>query len=89
MQARARQAQQRLIGPVFGSREWQRRAKEPVSDAVLNPKPEPVVPARQDQLEPLFAHLRTAEVGPCGGSNHGSVLPASQPAYRPARLNDT
>eukprot|EP00750_Incisomonas_marina_P003420 INCI13109.4.p1 GENE.INCI13109.4~~INCI13109.4.p1 ORF type:complete len:1178 (-),score=224.91 INCI13109.4:65-3598(-) len=60
-QARAARAQNDVAGPVFGGREWRRRAALPISDAVLRPRPEPVVPARKEELEPLFQHLRTAE----------------------------
>lgn len=61
-QARALRAQNDVAGPAFQGPEWRRRAALPLSDAVLHPRPEPVVPARKDELEPLFQHLRTAEV---------------------------
>ncbi len=53
-QARAHRAQQARQGPVFGGKEWHYRAALPLSDAVVNPEPEPVVPAQRNELEPLL-----------------------------------
>ena len=76
-QARAARAQNDVAGPVFGGREWRRRAALPISDAVLRPRPEPVVPARKEELEPLFQHLRTAEVRLSSAAFSGGI-PASK-----------
>jgi hypothetical protein len=54
---RARKPNQ-LFGP--GTAAWALRAVQPISDAVLNPEPEPVVPATAEMLAPLLAHLTGA-----------------------------
>ena len=61
---RAAQKQTLLFGPMIGSAAWNKRAEAPLSDAVLNPEPEPVVVSQPAELEPLFAFLRETTMMP-------------------------